>query len=862
MKRAYIVVCLFLCWTTALFWAQSSSIPLVHQSPKISSSIHASPTDADAKAKAKTLDQYGTLPLSFEANQGQADWRVKFLSRTGGSTLFLTQDEAVLALSGQKSNNNKATSTGAHRLQPVTAESRIAESAMAESIKGGVLRMKLHHANLKARITGLDQLEGTSNYFIGNDPAKWRRKVPTYGKVKYKGVYPGIDLVYYGNQRQLEYDFIVAPGADPRRIAFDVRGAKRIRRDENGDLVFRVGTDEIRWHRPLVYQEKDGARHLVAASYVIADTNRVGFAIRGYDTSRSLYIDPLIYSTYLGGSGGDFGYGIAADSAGNVYITGQTFSTDFPTTSGAFQTVCHGPGGKGCYQNGEAFIAKINPAGSALVYSTYLGGGGGDAGSSIAVDSGGNAYVTGQTYSTEFPTTPGAFQRVCNRNNPCGGKGVAFVTKLDPTGSALAYSTFLGGRGTDWGGGIALDKAGNAYIVGATTSSNFPITVGAFQTVCGDVGCVLGDAFVTKLNPTGSGLVYSTYLGGGGIDYGRSIAVDKSGNAYVTGGTISSNFPITPGAFQIVCGDPGCTLGDAFVAKLNPAGSALVYSTLLGGSDYELGTSIAVDGPGNAYVTGWTGSPDFPTKNPMQPFYAGGGDTFVTKLNASGTALTYSTYLGGSGQDSGNSIALDSAGNVCVTGGTSSTDFPTANPMQGVNKGYSNAFVAKLNASGSALTSSTYLGGTNYDTATGIAVDSASNAYIVGATDSNNFPTKKPLQAANHGGDDVFLAKISPGTATTTTLSSSPNPSTYGQAVIFSAVVTSANGAPPDGETVSFMKGKTVLGTGTLKGGSASFTTSTLPVGTNSITAVYGGDMNFAGSTSKPVKQVVDKAGP
>jgi hypothetical protein len=836
MRRAYIV-CLFQCLSAALFWAQSSPIPLANQTAKRASPIGAS--TADAGAQARILHQYGKLPLSFEANHGQADGRVKFLSRTGGYTLFLTRDEAVLALSGRRAKN--------------PALKRAA---------GGVLRMKLRKANPAAAITGLDELSGTSNYFIGNDPAKWRSHVPTYAKVRYEGIYSGIDLDYYGNQRQLEYDFIVAPGADPRRIAFDVRGAKRIRQDANGGLVFKVGGNEIRWQRPVVYQEKDGAKQLVAANYAITDTNRVRFEVADYDASRPLYIDPLIYSTYLGGTGNDYGYGIAVDSAGNAYVAGQAFSTDFPTTAGALQTIC-GNGGRGCYKYGTAFIAKLNPEGSALAYSTYLGGTGNDYGYGIAVDSAGNAYVTGQTFSANFPTTPGAFQRVCQR--PCSGHGNAFVTKLNPAGSKLVFSTYLGGSGADWGGTIAVDDAGSAYLTGATSSPNFPTTPGAFQTVCGDVGCALGDAFLTKLNPTGTALVYSTYLGGSDIDYGRGIAVDSAGNAYVTGGTISTNFPTTPSAIQTICGDPGCTLGDAFVAKLNPTGSALVYSTYLGGSSYEIGTAIAADSAGDAYVIGWTGSPDFPTKNPIQANYAGGGDAFIAKLNPSGTALTYSTYLGGSGEDNGNAIAVDGTGNVYVTGGTSSTDFPTMDPVQAANVGYSNAFVATLNASGKALTFSTYMGGSNYDSGTSIATDGAGNAYVVGATDSTNFPTMKPLQTANQGSFDAFVAKIEVGsptkTTTTTTLSSSPNPSADGQVVTFTALVISGNGAPPNGETVTFMKGKTVLGTGALSGGSAAFTTSTLPAGANSITAVYGGDSNFAGSTSNAVKQVVDKAG-
>ncbi|MGB8013002.1 MAG: SBBP repeat-containing protein [Terriglobales bacterium] len=790
----------------AVAWAQSPPVPSMPQ--------------------ATVAESYGQLPLRFEANHGQTDERVKFLSRTTGYSLFLTGDNAVLALRGAN----------------------------------GALRMKFRHPNPAVKITGADALPGTSNYFIGNDPARWQANVPTYAKVKYEGIYSGIDLVYYGNQRQLEYDFIVAPGADPHRIAFEISGPKRIRRDERGDLVLQMDDVEVRWHKPVAYQEKNGARHEIAASYTITNKNRIGFEVAEYDANQPLYIDPLLYSTYLGGNGNDFGYAIALDSAGNAYVTGQTFSTNFPTTAGAFETTCRDKSGASCSSNGEVFITKLNPAGSVPVYSTYLGGTGGDAGAGIAVDSAGNAYVTGQTFSTNFPTTTGAFQTVCKHEDPCNRNGHAFVTKLDPTGSALVYSTYLGGKGTDWGGSIAVDNAGHAYVTGATTSPNFPVTSGAFQTICGDidVGCALGDAFVTKLNPAGSALVYSTYFGGVAVDYGRGIAVDKTGSAYVIGATSSANLPVTAGAFQPGCGDPGCALDDAFVAKLNPAGSALVYSTHLGGNSYDIGTAITVDGAGNAYATGWTGSTNFPTKNPIQPFNAGGGDAFITKLNAAGSALIYSTYLGGNGQDNGNSIAIDSAGNVYLAGGTSSSNFPAVNALQPANNGYSNAFVARINAAGSALTYSSYLGGSAYDSATAIAVNGVSDAYVTGGASSTNFPTKHPWQAVNGGGYDAFVSMISVGEATTTTLSSSANPSTSGEAVTFTATLASTQGAPPNGETVAFMEGTTLLGTGTLHGGSATFTTSSLPEGANSIKAAYGGDVNFIGSASNTVKQLVN----
>src|ERR1035441_8846471 len=376
MKRIYFA-CLFLCLTATFLFSQSNPVPLVNQ--------------ADPKAQAKILDSYGKLPLSFEANHGQTDKGVKFLSRTDGYTLFLTGDEAVLALSGTKMNKDKAKITSAAHSLP---------SGMTASQAGAVLRMKLRNANPTVKVTGVDELAGTSNYFIGNDPTKWRTSVPTYAKVKYEGIYSGIDLVYYGNQRQLEYDFIVAPGADPRRIQFDVRGAKRIRRDEHGDLVLKVGEGEIRWHKPLVYQEKDGVRQEIAARYAITDTGRVGFMLAKYDASRPLYIDPLIYSTYLGGSGFDFGLGIAVDSTGNAYVMGSTSSRNFPTMDPLQAT--YGGG------DSDAFVTKINSKGSALVYSTYLGGSGNDTNpinaglywGGIAVDSMGNAYVTGDRKST------------------------------------------------------------------------------------------------------------------------------------------------------------------------------------------------------------------------------------------------------------------------------------------------------------------------------------------------------------------------------------------------------------------------------------------------------------------------------
>jgi hypothetical protein len=478
--------------------------------------------------------------MSFEANQGQTDARVKFLSRGSGYTLFLTQEGAVLSLHGTNAN--------------------------------GTLRMRLVGANRRAAIAGADGLPGKSNYFIGNDPKKWRTNVPTYGAVKYSGVYLGIDLVYHGNQRLLEYDFVVAPGADPNVIDLRFDGARKLTVNADGALVIAMGDDEVIEHAPVVYQEVGGERKTLTGKYVLRGSEGVGFSVGEYHRGFPLIIDPsLVYYQYLGGlTNQDQGLGVAVDSFGNSYVTGSTLSTDFPTTPGAAQPSFGGRAPNLVY-GGDAFVSKISAAG--IIYSTYLGGNGGDAGNSIAVDSAGNAYVTGVTYSFNFPTTPGAFMPSSQ-----GGYSNAFLTKVNATGSALIYSTLLGQYGYTTGNGIAPDASGNAYVTGSTSDfgydPHFPTTPGAFQTT---YKSAWGMAFVTKFNATGSALVYSTCLGGTASDGGSSLVVDASGNAYVTGVTSSYNFPVTPGAFQTT--QQGGY--DVLVTKLNATGSALIYSTHL-----------------------------------------------------------------------------------------------------------------------------------------------------------------------------------------------------------------------------------------------------------------------------------------
>ena len=612
----------------------------------------------------------------------------------------------------------------------------------------------------------------------------------------------------------------------------------------------KMGEDEIRWHKPVVYQEKDGARQEIAAHYAITDTNRVGFELAKYDASKPLYIDPLIYSTFLGGSGGDGGGGIAVDRTGNAYVIGTTSSTDFPTMNPLQPT--YGGG------QWDAFVTKFNPTGSALVYSTYLGGSGNDYGYGIALDGADNAYVTGNTNSTDFPTLNALMPQYS------GPDPTAFVAKLTPTG-VLVYSTYWGG-GYSLGQGIAADSAGDAYVTGFTESSDFPTTPGAYQTVCNPRNdcATYGSGFVTEFNPTGSALVFSTYFGGPWGGWPGAIALDSTGNVYLTG-IAGRDFPLMNPAQS--------AYGGGFVAKLNSTGSALVYSTYLGGTfthyNYEsadYGNSIAVDGTGSAYVTGITRSTNFPvTPGAFQTVCGGNavncidlGDAFVAKLNPTGSTFIYSTYLGGRGSDIGTGIAVDSAGNAYVTGSTESANFPTVNSLQSKFGGGVDAFVSEVNPTGTALVYSTYLGGSFGDAGSGIALGSGVDPFVTGGSSSTNFPTTPgAFQTVCCG---AFVAKIHFEEATTTTLTSAPNPSTYGQAVTFTATVTSRVGPPPDGETVTFKKGATVLGTGVLTGGSASFSTSALPAGTSYIKAVYGGDSNFLASTSKAWAQDVNKA--
>lgn len=677
-------------------------------------------TDRSSDVSIRVQESYGKLPLAFEANRGQTDGQVQFFSRGSGYSLFLTSTEAVLRLKPR------------HGITPFS-ESRT--RALSMPTESAVLRMQLLGASRDPLVVGEEQLPGRTHYYTGSDPARWRTDIPAFGKVHYRDVYPGVDLVYYGNQGQIEFDFVVRPGGDPGMIALRFEGAESLELNAEGDLVLHIDGRQIRQHKPLIYQELNGARQNITGGYIFTGKHEVGFRIAAYDASKPLVIDPVLsYSTYLGSNSTEYGLGITVDAAGNAYVTGFTDSINFPGAA---------PRQQQAGDLSDAFVTKLNPSGSAVLYSTYLGGSGYDQGTSIALDAQGNAYVTGHAESGDFPLLAAL------QSSFGGGFADAFVVKLDPAG-ALAYSTYLGGSGTDIGYGIAVDAQGNIALAGSTDSPDFPTASPTQSQIGGGI-----DAYVAKLNPAGSALIYASYLGGTADEEGYGIGVDASGNAYVAGYTGSDDFP-TVAALQPTFGGSY----DAFVSKLSPAGLTL-YATYLGGSDEDLGTGIAVDASGNAYVTGYTGSGNFPaTVGALQSTIGGAIDAFVTKLNPAGSALVYATYLGGVDIDYGAAIALDSAGRAHVTGYVSSSSFPTVKPIQPVFMGVYDVFVAKFDPIGSALLFSTFLGGIDDDEGFAIAVDGRGDIYLTGLTTSYNFPTALPLQSALNGGYDVFVTKI------------------------------------------------------------------------------------------------------
>jgi MBG domain (YGX type)/Beta-propeller repeat len=819
--------------TTASLFAQTPA-----QTP---AQIASHPTENAATESARLAQNYGKLPLSFEANQGQSDPQVRFISRSKGYSLFLTDTAAILSLTKSEQPNRGKIPTQTNAV------------AAAADTKPDIIRMEFANAGNGTHTYGINPLPGTANYLIGNDLGRWHTNIPTYAKVQCTSVYPGVDLIYYGNQRQLEFDFVVAPGADPASIHLQFTGAEHLQLGPDGELVLHAASGDAVFHKPVIYQEIAGQRRTIPGSFQLEAANLVGFTLAGYDRFLPLIIDPVLaYSTYLGGGGngaanGDTANAIAADASGNAYIAGQTYSANFPTTAASLQTT-----GK---SSPTAFVTKLDPTGTSLLYSTYLGGTGSESANAIAVDSAGNATIAGVTYSTDFPTTAGVLQRT----NKAGLKGTAFVARLNPSGTALLYSTYLGGTGSDSAVALALDASGNSYIAGATTSTDFPATSGAFQTQPRDM-------FVAKLNPLGTALAYATYIGGTQVpplnfcpadmcyytysgnsgDTVKSLAIDSAGDAYITGQTyftdISANppayrgglswqidaqqiYPTTLVSFSYVYAP------SAFLATLNPTGSTLSKFSYIGGSGQaayiadtgdpdqftfcgDTGNSIAIDGADNLYIAGSTCSTDLAvTSGALQQSNLSGGaivenqgyyqySGFVTSQDIAGNPL-YTTYLGGTVSDSATVIAADNYGNAYVAGYTQSPDFPvTADAFQSTNNGapnyYPNAFVSALNPQGSALLYSTFLGGTgnrnsnfssflNGDKATALAVNASGNTFVAGTTFSSDFPTttgayQSKNNALANNTTNAFVARlnIAPSAGPQLTVSMRGGSRTYG----------------------------------------------------------------------------------
>ncbi len=734
--------------------------------------LSSQPPTVASGARGRIQASYGARPLAFERNEGQTDAQVKYMARGNGYTLFLTANDAVFSL--HSSSTSGVGSAASRRAAWDTKKSSGKRRAHNDST--ALVHMQLAGGNSQAKVAASDVLSGTANYFLGNDPSKWRKNVPCYARVSYQDVYPGVDMAFHGAQRQLEFDFLVAPGANPQPIGFDFIGARNVKTDDSGNLVISSTAGDVLVHKPVAYQQQNGTRQAVDARFILKANNRVGFELGKYDRSRELVIDPSVsyaYSTYLGGSAEDDGFGISFDGSGNAYVTGETMSADFPGFSSTNKLA----------GTANVFVTEITPDGSGFLYSAYVGGSASDSGNAIAVDSKGDAFVAGSATSNNFPTTPGSFQPAIVP----GATGNAFIFELNPTGSALTYSTYLGGSVSDIALGVALDGSGNVYTAGKTTSGDFPLSSHPLQTA-------VAGGFVAKLTPAGKGAsdrVFSTYIGGGGQDFVNAVALDSSANVYITGQTESSTFHTTAGAFQTTFGG----VADAFVTAIKTDGSAYIYSTYLGGAGADIGDGIAVDSSANAYVTGET-SGSFPLKSALQPTFGGGGfDAFVTKLNPTGSALVYSSYLGGSQNDLGASIAVDGSGNAYVTGQTVSPNFPTASPTQPATGGGIDAFVSEVNAAGSALVFSTYLGGSGDEDTTGnfgaIAVDGAgATIYVTGNTASSTdfpiMPNPGVFQKTYGGGPfDAFVVKyaqptfsiaattptaVSPGTSGTSTI--------------------------------------------------------------------------------------------
>jgi hypothetical protein len=679
------------------------------------------------------LTTLGRVPLAFVENRGQFDARACFVARRGGMTAYFTREGFVLQL----------VSRGPERHSPMDLRCRPESSADAD-VCGASVFLTFVGASNDVVVQGVGALQGRYNYFLGNDPSRWRANVPAYASIRYRGLYPGVDVEIEEHESRLEYDLTLEPGADLDQVVIRCEGAEALHLDESGALVLETATGSLQQLRPRTYQiGPAGERLPVDCSFRILGDACFAFEVAGRRGDLPLVVDPgLVYSAFLGGTGYDKGTALALDAAGAAVVGGFTWSSDFPTTPGAYDTTQNG--------SSDAFVTKLDASGSTLLYSTFLGGSGVDELYAIALDATGAAVLTGWTLSSNFPTTTGAY------DTTYGGGFDGFVTKLDATGGTLLYSTLLGGSDTDIGYVLAFDAAGDTVVAGWSSSSDFPATPGAYDTKHNGGQ----DGFVAKLNAAGSKLIYATFLGGSGTEGIFGLTLDGAGAPIVVGGTASSDFPTTPGAY-----DTTFSGGDGFVAKLDSSASTLLYSTFLGGSDDENAENVVLDSAGAVIVSGWTLSSDFPTTpGAYDTTYGGGRDITLSKLDPSGSTLLYSTFLGGSGEElTVKTLALDSTGAIVLSGRTSSADFPTTpGAYDTTQNGNHDVFVAKLDLASSTLLYSTFLGGSGDEQAGRLVLDAAGAAVVSGETSSSNFPTTPGAYDTtyNGGGNDVFLAKL------------------------------------------------------------------------------------------------------
>ena len=809
---------------------------------------------------------YGHMPLVFETNQGQTDARVKFLARGSGYGLFLTADEAMLKIQSS------------------------ADDAFAIS-------MALDGASENVAVVGTDQLPGKSNYFIGNDPKKWHRDVPQFARVRYQNVYPGIDLVYYGNQGRLEYDFEVAPGVDPKQVNLRFRGSDQLRIDGQGNLVLATGAGNVKLEAPRVYQQVGQEQRLVAGKFALRAKDQVGFDLGNYDRSRKLIIDPqLVYSTYLGGSGAEscsaitgrpFTPGcpaIAVDSGLNAYIAGSTDSTDFPPS----------PGHLG-HLTGVAnvYITKFNSQASVPIFSTYFGGSGTDYPAGIAVDAGFNVYIAGTTNSSDFPTLNGLTVTPTSANH-------AFVSKLD-SGANLLYSTYLASSGVDSASGMTVDSQGKIYVTGTTVSTDFPTTPNSWSTQSGFIPPGSIELFFSKLDPTkvaSASLLYSTYLGGTSVNSGGTptvvgggVAVDTNCDAFVSGGTNYTDMVPLVNAYQGTLASTAGTnawLAEFTVPTNSNCGSDLVvnYATYFGGTGSDVAYGISVDTAHDSYIVGSTTSNDITPAVGIPPFQSvngGGIDAFVAKFvppvttgtTPGNVTLSYFTYLGGTGDDIGLAIVADTTGGARITGLTnSSSGFPvSAAPLQSAfGGGAEDAFYARLDTTSTSVTTptsfSSYLGGSGTDIGTAVALDFQSNTYLAGETSSGNFPKLAPFQGTLDGPSDAFVTKLGPSVVLPLSVIGSPTPVGIGNAATFKYTITNQSTDPTSGVvfTDSLAVGNATFGSATASPGSCGSVANQSvscaigilnPAGTATVTVTLtptaGGPLSNSGYVSAPL---------